>query len=428
MPDFRLQPSFPIASVVDAMQRKAVYQNQDKLQQSQLFDSAIGKIGEIGQSLFDSRKRVAQSLALGRQFDVPDEVSRTMEPEQVLQVGALKKGEVDMNMLMNILHPGTGGTTPSVSPQPATPAQPAPSPSGAALPAHTPEAILASTSPTIPMQGQPDSQIAPPPQPVPVPVPVPPTKKVNAATAKMAMEMRPENVLQYVPGKGLINVGTKTKGDQVITTQPDLAKSLKEGAQQDRLEQQAINRVATLRGDQSLARTETQRDAATQAYNTITQIKSEGRMPSQVEYYDILGQLWKARTGASPSDQAIRDLDASTFKGDIGKAFQYITGKPAGRTTEAILNNIQDFAKNTGIQSDKLHDGYWKTHLIKPTGLAQERWDPIASATHGLSFEEATGYKNAGNSPNPANPVGSGSWDQSKEARYQELLKKHGSQ
>jgi hypothetical protein len=176
-------------------------------------------------------------------------------------------------------------------------------------------------------------------------------------------------------------VPVKTRGSEVD--------DWKRVIQQDHLEQQAISRVSGIKGDASLARTELQRDAAIQAYKTIAEIKAEGRLPSQIEYYDIIGQMWKARTGQAPTDQAIKDLDAKTFKGDLGKATQFFTGKPAGRTTEAVLANIQNFAKSSGQQADKLHEGYMRTHLIKPAGLDDDRWQPILNTGRGTSFAEA---------------------------------------
>ena len=165
--------------------------------------------------------------------------------------------------------------------------------------------------------------------------------------------------------------------------------SMKKNTEQDRIENQAINRLSSIRGDTSVARIESQRDASIQAYTLIDEIKAEGRLPSQIEYYDILGQLWKARTGAAPTDQAIRDLDAKTFKGNLAKAAQYITGKPMGITTKEVLENIQSFADKSGKQSDALHEGYMKTHLIKPSGLDEERWNNIKNNTRGLSYSDA---------------------------------------
>lgn len=150
-----------------------------------------------------------------------------------------------------------------------------------------------------------------------------------------------------------------------------------------------MSKLSSIRGDTSIARIETQRDASISAYNTISSIKQEGRLPSQIEYYDIIGQLWKARTGAAPTNEAIRDLDAKTWRGNLGKAATYVTGKPMGATTVEVLDNIQKFAKVSGMQADKLHAGYMQTHLIKPAGLDEKRWANIKKNNRGLSFDEA---------------------------------------
>lgn len=250
----------------------------------------------------------------------------------------------------------------------------------------------------IPTQGQTYQAPAPSPsfiqrilgqrQPV-SPVPFgPPTGMPNASG--QINYGTPQNPNYFIPNgsqsnQGIINV------PNVGSFSFNGSNNQKEQARQDRLEQQALQRFTSVRGDQSIARVESQRDAAISAYNTIAQIKKENRLPSQVEYYDILGQLWKARTGASPTDQSLRDLDAKTFKGDLAKAAQYITGKPAGITTEEILNNIQDFVKQSGLQADRLHEGYMTSRMQKPEGMSQDRWDIISKNERGTSFAKATG-------------------------------------
>lgn len=226
MPDFRLQNNFPIADVINATQRKGQLDNETALQSAQLFNQSLQAIGQVGQSLYDTKKRVAQSLALGRQFDIPDDVAKTMDPSQILQVATIKKGNIDMNTLLNILHPGSGGTAPVV------PVASAPTSDqlGAAAPrtptnvplsmGPKPEAVLASTSSTIPMPAHTEPaasmpfggvSTAPVSAPVPVPVPAPPLqpKTVNAATAKLAMSMRPVPV---VTAADAIKNGTVQKG------------------------------------------------------------------------------------------------------------------------------------------------------------------------------------------------------------------------
>lgn len=174
------------------------------------------------------------------------------------------------------------------------------------------------------------------------------------------------------------------------------AHNTKHDSDQDRLEHNAIQAVQSLRGDKSLADAESKRDAAITVHQTIQNLKEQKRMPSKLEYYDLLGQMWKARTGSAPTDQAIKDLDSTTFKGDLGKAITYISGQTAPATTEGVLNNIQSFAEDSGRMADRLHAGYMKTHLIKPSGLDDDRWAPIASTGRGISFDEAV-RKGAGN-------------------------------
>src|SRR5260370_216467 len=129
------------------------------------------------------------------------------------------------------------------------------------------------------------------------------------------------------------------------------------GMRQDQFEDRAINqgmaKISSVRGDPSIARAELMRDGAISAYQLIDHVKSQNRMPSQVEYYDLLGQMWKARNGTGLTQGEIKDLDAKTFKGSLSKAAQYFTGQPAGVTTGAILNNIQDFVKDSGQTADK---------------------------------------------------------------------------
>lgn len=258
-----------------------------------------------------------------------------------------------------------------------------------------------------------------------------PTSKAGLAKYKTGLETKKLEKELNAPPKGPLKTLTKEEAlangefdptKELMVEPPDRsAKDQKYTNEQDRLEAQAIDRLSKLRGDQSLARTENQRDAAIQAFNTIDRVKKEGRMPSQLEYYDILGQMWKARTGASPTDQALRDLDAKTFKGDLGKAFQYFSGKPAGVTTGDVLQNIQDFAADSGLQSDKFHSSYMDSHKLKPSGLEQSRWDPILNSHRGTSFVEATGYK-----PREIAAAHQAYADPGKEERYQAWKAKQG--
>lgn len=162
--------------------------------------------------------------------------------------------------------------------------------------------------------------------------------------------------------------------------------------EQDRLEQQARQSVSNLRGDKSLARAEEQRDAAIIAYNRIDEIDKKGGQLNPIDYTDILGQIYKARTGAAPTEQVLNEIRQKTAAGDIGRAYTYATGQQAPATTQDIKNSLKDMAASMGMQADKFHEGYMKAHLIKPKALADERWQPIFQTGRGISFQEATGY------------------------------------
>lgn len=159
---------------------------------------------------------------------------------------------------------------------------------------------------------------------------------------------------------------------------------------QNQMEQQALARITSLRGDISLKNVETQRDAAVSAYNTLQTAQHEGRLPNQVEYLDILGQLWKARTGAAPTDQVLKEFNVGTVQQNLNRVYQWATGKPAPGNTKQVMSALKDFVGSTGESLDQQHQAYWKNHLIKPKGLDDDRWDNIKNVTHGNSFADAT--------------------------------------
>lgn len=412
MPDFTLKPTFPMASVIDAAQRKAQIEQQSQTAANQQLVQGLDAIGQVGQSLVDKRMKVAQALALGKQFDIPDNIAKGMDPAQILQVGAIKKGQVDMTMLMSMLHPGfTPNVAPTATPASGTPSTPS---NGAILASNSTATPIPAPSPAIP---QPATQDIPASAPVPIAAPPAMPKMVNKATVDTAMKMAAANRLEPVVTRAQAEAAGGVKhGTHIL---PDQSGS--DNKEQDRLEQNAMTRVAGVRGDASMARIESQRDAASIAYNTIQGAKNEGRPITQTEYYDTLGQLWKARTGAAPTDQSIRDLDINTIQAALHKKLTWVDGQPRGATTDEIVNALQKFVDDSGRQADRLHEGYMKSHLIKPFGLSQERWDNIKNTSRGLSFEEATTESRQAK-PAVSNP--SAGWNQSNEQRLQMLLEK----
>lgn len=166
----------------------------------------------------------------------------------------------------------------------------------------------------------------------------------------------------------------------------------KNQARQDRLEAAYRTAQTSVRGDASIARTEVQRDAAITAYNRIKEVKDSGETLNPIDYVDVLGQIYKARTGAAPTNEVLQTARQETAKGQTGKWYTYFTGKQAPATSADIQDSLMGMAASMGTQSDKIHSGYMKSRLKPPSGLDPDRIANV-DAGRGLSFQEATGYQ-----------------------------------
>lgn len=397
VPDFNLKPSFPIADVINAAQRKSALEQQAKEQGNAQLLQGIQSIGQVGQNLVDKRMKVARSLALGRQLGIPDDQSRLMEPEDVVHTATIRNKIPDVLQTMLLANPKLASDEGflklaqqmSLQSNPTASPTQAPAQGAAAQPNPVQTAGLdGATSPASPA-GPPATSTG---TVVSTPADMIQTllkKPITAATASSALKIAHDNrqVPVMTPEAGLaagsVPVGTKFE-------KPGNETGGKADHEQDILEQNALNRIASVRGDASIARIETQRDAASIAFNTIQQAKNEGRDITQTEYYDTLGQLWKARTGAAPTDQSIRDLDINTIQAALHKKLTWVDGKPRGATSKEIIDSLQKFVDDSGKQADKLHEGYMKPRLIKPFGLSEERWKAIQASGRGLSYSDAT--------------------------------------
>lgn len=160
---------------------------------------------------------------------------------------------------------------------------------------------------------------------------------------------------------------------------------------QDDLEKVAQDRVTQVRGDKSIQNIEAQRDAAITAYNRLSEIKKSGAGLNPVDYADILAQVYKARTGSTPTDTVLKDIHQATIKGKFGAAYTMVTGKQAPATSNEIADSLQQMAASMGDQADKLHEGYMQSRLSMGKDLAPDRAERISKLGRGLSFKEATG-------------------------------------
>lgn len=230
-------------------------------------------------------------------------------------------------------------------------------------------------------------------------------KPVGVGQIAMSRQGKPEpKDYAYISALNKAKQGNASPGEiQLIKDYNGMSKSdltlTREQNHQDQLENQAIQRLTSVRGDAPMAKIETQRDAAISAYNTLQTADSEKRPLNQIEYLDVLGQLWKARTGAAPTEQVLKEFNIGTMQQKINRLGQFFTGTPNGANTDQVISALKDFVKTTGKSLDQTHDGYFQTHAIKPTGLNQSTWDELSKVHRGNSFQEGIDkYKDSLNS------------------------------
>lgn len=386
MPDFTLKPTFPMASVIDAAQRKAQLEQQFKTNANQQLVQGLDAIGQVGQSLVDKRMKVAQALALGKQFDIPDNIAKGMDPTQILQVGAIKKGQVDMTMLMSMLHPGfTPNVAPTATPASGTPSMPS---NGAILASNSTATPIPTPSPAIP---QPAAQDIPASAPVPIPAPTVMPKMVNKATVDTALKIAGQQVPVMTSAEGLAK-GHVPKGT-VFKEEP--GNSLADKKEQDAYWRDAVRGLQSIRGDTAMKDIETQRNAAIQGYNRLKQIEFSGKAPNPIDYIDILGQVYKARTGTAPTQEVLKEAKQATSQAAIGKFWTLATGQQMPGTSKEIALSLKDMVTHMGLQADELHDGYMQVHgsqVFNPN-MSEDNVKKLSKLSRGKSFADSTGVK-----------------------------------
>lgn len=176
-----------------------------------------------------------------------------------------------------------------------------------------------------------------------------------------------------------------------LQQQKQSADDLKKSNEQDRLGNQAIQRVATLRGDKSLQDSETKRDAAITVYRRIQELKDKGVTAlNPIDYSEALAQIYRAQAGMGATNEVMNQIRQETLAGKGNKWYTMLTGNQAPATTADITNSLQERAKSLGLQADKFHASYMAPHLIKPTNLNPDTWNQIVNTARGTSFADAT--------------------------------------
>lgn len=100
-PNFNLQNNFPISTVIDAAQKKAVYEQQFKDQQNALLLKGVDDISGVATSLAQKRAQVAQALAQAKIF------GQTPEGQQILGTNNVTTSPMGTPQTMNQTAQGT---------------------------------------------------------------------------------------------------------------------------------------------------------------------------------------------------------------------------------------------------------------------------------------------------------------------------------
>lgn len=375
MPDFTVKNNFPIAEVINAAQRKAQLEQESQQQGNKSLLEGLQSIGQVGQDLVDKRLQVAKALAIGRHFNYPDEVSRNMSPDEVLKSATIDKGMIDSDWLRTAFQhvgggiPGGPATPASTPPAPATP--PA---NGAMLTSNATATPTPVATPSVPTQAPPV-----------------PAKMVNPATFNAGMKILGNQVTVMTPEEGLekrhVPKGT------VFKEPPGASPADKK--EQDAYWRDAVSGLRGIRGDSAMKDIETQRNSAITAYNRLQDIEYSGKAPNPIDYVDILGQIYKARTGQAPGEVVLKDAKQATSTGQLNKFWTYATGQQMPATTKDIASSLKDMVAHMGLQADQLHEGYMQVHgseVFNPN-MSEENKAKLSKLSRGKSFTDATSVK-----------------------------------
>src|SRR5260221_3669290 len=204
----------------------------------------------------------------------------------------------------------------------------------------------------------------------------------------------------------------KELGLKQIQANKELSMSMSRGNERDRMWSQAVQTINQIRGDKPLVDSEVMRNGAISAYQAIDHIQKQGRAPNQYEYVDLLGQLWKARTGGTLTNEELRHMDAKTIQSQLGPIGTYFTGDPKAITTPGATNAIKDFVVQSGKTADQIHDNYMQTRGVGAAAtrmkeLYPDDADRLSKMARGMSFQDATGisYNNPAQTNQSAVPT-----------------------
>jgi hypothetical protein len=354
--------------------RRRLEQDAQQKGECAQFIQGMQAIGAVGKSLFDQKRDIAQALATGQALGIDPDSARAMgSSENVINAAKVQQGNIQMPLLMMSLRPELANSPefakymhPSAQAAPSSPMQ-----LTGGIPGQTPQATPGpTTTPGIPS-------------------PIPTMNKATAALAtKVGLANRPEPVMTQ---DAALQAGSVPHGTRIINP----VQQIGDKKEQDGYYRDAVRGLQSIRGDQQVKDIEGQRNAAISAFNRLKQIQLEGKAPNPVDYADIVGQVYKARTGQAPTDTILKKALQETAAGKWGEALTYLTGTQQPGTTKDIAASLMNMVAHMGLQADDLHQGVMQTHgsMIFNPNMSAESVARLTKVARGKTFAEATGVK-----------------------------------
>lgn len=400
MVDFNLKQSFPIASVIEAGQRKA--SEQAALQQKgyDTLTQGINSFFEGVNALSERKRQMAQAVKMGTALGMTPDESSGLNPDQIVQVATQKNKVLDLLQLSAFKEP-------SIVSQPWF---------QAALAAHapsTPTATPTQTPAPVASAAMPAPAVAPSPTPAPTlsPAPLTPPTTSSFDVPQTTTTTRPSDLLSKLFSKPM-NAATSAAALKMLNDQRQEPVVTKAQAEAQGSVQHGTHILPDEKGPTDLLDPKYQGKLEKQYTDTKMKALSnrsgglglqDSKVNQAIDLRKLINKYYDPATGefnvppsqhaelalglarlVSPTGQVgidlLHELRQSTGREAIAKALIYAGADPAqvGGPTQNVAKMFIDSVDRQGETAEQLRDQYMQYISDNaPTDL-----DPARKAKH----------------------------------------------
>lgn len=377
-PDFSFKSSFPIASIVEAAQRRAQLEDQNQQQGNQALIQGLQTFGQGVDSLVTRRREMAQAVQMGSALGLSPEETHGLSPEQVVQVGTAKGKQLDLLQLMAL-------SNPAVTKEPWFVAAVAAKHPATAQTTAAPTATASTASPAMPQVAVPQPTL---PNISGMPLAPPTTgsfdvsqgttttkpsdllpgllgKPMNAATSaaglKMIMANRQEPVVtrSQAEGQGSVQHGTHILPDDKTT---DILNPTYQGKLEKQYADNKMKALSNRSGGLGLQDSKVNqaidlRKMVNKYYDPKT---GDYAIPPSLHSELALGLARLLSPGGQVGIELMHELRQSTGREALAKVLIYAGADPAqvGGATQSVVRMFIDSVDRQGETAEQLRDQY----------------------------------------------------------------------